>query len=355
MKALRTTVAVLLAALTAMTFVACDEDEDDDPTTGSLWIAAYVAGSLDVVYNASVTVSGETQSTGTEGYTVFSNLPAGEKTITVSHADYLEWTGTRTVIADSVLTVIAPLVGVGTSNFTVTVRDALTSDLLEGASVMLDDVTEVTDASGMAYFSEIAAGYYDLTISMTDYLSFEYESYPVLPGNNEYTAAISPIEVEGVDAQYRFVLTWGETPRDLDSHVLTPEIEGNVYHVYFSNRGSLDAIPWVYLDVDDTSSYGPETVTVTQMVSGTYEYYIYNWSGEASLVGCGATVAIYRDNLYLQTVTIPYEGDTEHDYWHVASFNSSGQLTVHNEIQETAPGTLEWAPENEPLTPAKMR
>ena len=70
-------------------------------------------------------------------------------------------------------------------------------------------------------------------------------------------------------------LTWGEFPSDLDSHIVTP----SGAHVYYASRGSLTAAPYAGLDVDDVSSYGPEVVTLTRLMVGTYKYYIYNYSG----------------------------------------------------------------------------
>ena len=70
-------------------------------------------------------------------------------------------------------------------------------------------------------------------------------------------------------------LTWGEFPRDLDSHIVTP----NGTHVYYAARGNLTAAPFAGLDVDDVTSFGPEVITLTRLMVGTYKYYIYNFSG----------------------------------------------------------------------------
>lgn len=69
-------------------------------------------------------------------------------------------------------------------------------------------------------------------------------------------------------------LTWGVAPRDVDSHLFTP----NGKHIYFSRKGSLLYAPYANLDVDDRHSYGPEVVTVRKMMVGTYEYWVRNYS-----------------------------------------------------------------------------
>lgn len=70
-------------------------------------------------------------------------------------------------------------------------------------------------------------------------------------------------------------LTWGDRPRDVDSHLFTPSGQ----EVYYANRGSLTSAPFAQLDVDDVSGFGPEVVTLPRLMVGTYTYALYNWSG----------------------------------------------------------------------------
>lgn len=77
-----------------------------------------------------------------------------------------------------------------------------------------------------------------------------------------FTYALSPV-MNNLDGM-RVVLTWGETPADLDSHLAFP---GN--HVFFDAQEGTDA----NLDVDDTDSYGPETITIERRHTG--ERYVY--------------------------------------------------------------------------------
>jgi len=85
---------------------------------------------------------------------------------------------------------------------------------------------------------------------------------------DDFTYALSPVmqNLDGV----RIVLTWGKTPSDLDSHLSFPN-----NHVYFEKQGGLDA----NLDVDDTTSYGPETITVEKKHEGQrYVYAVHDYS-----------------------------------------------------------------------------
>jgi hypothetical protein len=85
---------------------------------------------------------------------------------------------------------------------------------------------------------------------------------------------ITPPPPEGA---LRLVLTWGEAPNDLDSHLTGPDGTGGRFHVYFASR----SYGLTNLDVDDTSSYGPETVTVFPDGVGTYRYSVHNWSDQS--------------------------------------------------------------------------
>lgn len=65
------------------------------------------------------------------------------------------------------------------------------------------------------------------------------------------------------DDEYRIVLTWSSTPSDLDSHLSGPLSTGERFHVYYSDMSAFDNGETVAtLDLDDTSSYGPETITL---------------------------------------------------------------------------------------------
>ena len=69
-------------------------------------------------------------------------------------------------------------------------------------------------------------------------------------------------------------LTWGENPRDIDSHLRTPDGA----HVYYASKGSLTAAPFSSLDVDDVTGFGPEVTTIRRPKVGIYRFYLHNYS-----------------------------------------------------------------------------
>jgi uncharacterized protein YfaP (DUF2135 family) len=66
--------------------------------------------------------------------------------------------------------------------------------------------------------------------------------------------------------QLRIVLTWGETPRDLDSHLDTP----SGCHVFYGRKQCRGEAS---LDTDVTDSFGPETINIAKLEPGVYKYF----------------------------------------------------------------------------------
>ena len=134
------------------------------------------------------------------------------------------------------------------------------------------------------------------------------------------------------------ILNWGETPPDLDSHLLTPIIGGSTYHVYYSSVGSYAEAPYAKLDTDDTDGYGPETITINQLFPGTYVYYIKNFNDASDgLKNSGAVAQIYSGESCAATI-IEVPTDADGSYWHVCNIDgASGDITVVNQIQNSAP------------------
>lgn len=141
--------------------------------------------------------------------------------------------------------------------------------------------------------------------------------------------------------QVTITLTWGASPSDLDSHLMIPVSGGNTAgHVYYSYKGSASSYPYSNLDTDDTSSYGPEVVTIFRKLEGTYTYFVHNYSGESAgpLTQSQAKVQlIVGGNLY--NFNVPTSGNSDNlNSWHVFDLvvNGSGGVSVQsvNQFQD---------------------
>lgn len=114
-----------------------------------------------------------------------------------------------------------------------------------------------------------------------------------------FTYALSPI-MKNLDG-LRVVLTWGERPSDLDSHLAYQNS-----HIYWESKIGSNA----NLDVDDVTSYGPETITITKKQLGTkYIYAVHNYSflsqpNSNSLAKSSARVNVYIGQTLVRTYNV---------------------------------------------------
>jgi uncharacterized protein YfaP (DUF2135 family) len=89
--------------------------------------------------------------------------------------------------------------------------------------------------------------------------------------------------------EIRIVLEWGSIPSDLDSHLMTPYGEQVWFRNFNVNYGG-EAI--AELDLDDTTSYGPETTTIKNP-AGRFMFSVHNFNNTGTFVGSEARVKVY--------------------------------------------------------------
>jgi hypothetical protein len=138
----------------------------------------------------------------------------------------------------------------------------------------------------------------------------------------------------------QFTLVWGEEPRDIDSHLWTPMIEGYTYEVYYGYPGAVDTPPFANLDVDDVTSYGPEHVTIHDNFTGTYTYAVYHFSGEGTIATSGASVSLLRPDGTVQAFSVPTDttGVQPYWWWHVCEVDGqTGVVTPINILSPNEP------------------
>ncbi|ASN86422.1 MULTISPECIES: YfaP family protein [Pectobacterium] len=141
------------------------------------------------------------------------------------------------------------------------------------------------------------------------------------------TYAISPV-MKSLDGM-RIVLTWGEKPDDLDSHLIYP---GN--HIYFSHKNGRDA----NLDVDDTDSFGPETITIDKKRLGeSYIYAVHDYSNSEkanslALSASRAKVFVYVGSSQVRSYSVPL--NKTGNIWTVFRLNPNGDFEDINAVGE---------------------
>jgi tetratricopeptide (TPR) repeat protein len=139
------------------------------------------------------------------------------------------------------------------------------------------------------------------------------------------TYAISPI-MKNLDS-LRIVLNWGQQPLDLDSHILYPN-----NHIYYMNKTGTDA----WLDVDDTDSYGPETITIDRRHEGErYVYAVHDFSNgdnlnDTALSASSAKVFVYVGQTLVRTYYMPR--NKVGNLWTVFAINENGDFETINTL-----------------------
>lgn len=185
-------------------------------------------------------------------------------------------------------------------------------------------LTAVTDRNGL-YSVELPAGNYTI---IADKDAFTSVSMNIAVQNGSTTVQDLTLSHVMSDEVFRVVLVWGENPRDVDSHLCGPDSSGGYYHVYYIEKdaydydaekdlGTLTSSGLVCnLDIDDTESYGPETVTFVVNYDKPYYYFVHKYAGYGSLSSSESKVMLYQDSNLIATYSVP-ENLGDGDYWNV--------------------------------------
>lgn len=191
--------------------------------------------------------------------------------------------------------------------------------------------TVVTDSNGN-YSVELPLGNYTVIASKDGYTSSSFNIIVQAGTTENQNGTITPI-ISGDN--YLITLTWGENPRDLDSHVKGKLSNGEPFHVYYSHKSQYDGeVEVCNLDYDDTDSYGPEHITLNVTSDSPYYYYIYRFAGSGTVAMSGAKITIEQGNTLVAEFNVPTDlGDG--DYWNVFAIKN-GELIIKNTITSSA-------------------
>ncbi|MFD2656366.1 carboxypeptidase regulatory-like domain-containing protein [Gracilibacillus thailandensis] len=214
----------------------------------------------------------------------------------------------------------------------------VTIDIRRGKNTTSGEVVKtITTNDDGSYEVELPGGNYTMALSAEGFIPSEANILSIGgQEKSEQNATISPSGLLSEDL--RIVLTWGEEPRDLDSHLTGPRDDGGRFHVYYSNRDYKDSVNNANLDRDDVTSYGPETVTVIkQLQQGTYTYSVHNYTGrnfnesnQFDLSKSEATVQIYKGDLLIETFNVPV--NQSGNSWRVFEIRN-GEIVQINRIE----------------------
>lgn len=186
-----------------------------------------------------------------------------------------------------------------------------------------------TDIAGQFILEPLYEGIYAIEASSEGFITYHGLMTVSEAGSHSVSIMLSPILIGQVA---RIVLTWGATPSDLDSHLTGPLSTGGRFHVYYANANVANC---GQLDIDDTSSYGPETITIFSFIPGIYKYCVHDYTNRSSgsssaLAQSGATVTVYLYDGTTQTFTVPNQPGT---VWNVFEIDgSTSEIRVLNQM-----------------------
>ena len=218
-----------------------------------------------------------------------------------------------------------------------TIIDAVNGEPLESALIIIKnrDSKEtvgraVADTQGKFNVS-VDYGPYVIYIGKKDYISARF----VADVYQDFPSAIHAVLTKIIPPRdYRIILTWDRYPVDVDAHLRGPHPGHEDFHIYWNRRTMVKGKK--YLDRDDTSSFGPETITIHGLDPGIYRYTVHNYSGRNLTSGDALSrgnivVRIYNGDQLLKEYKMP--PGTPGNYWKV--FEIDGETGEIIDVNQT--------------------
>ena len=329
---------------------------DEPIEKGYIVGAVYAADGLTPIAHARVIISSKdykSQVLYTDAIGGFSTkqINAGTYTLKISATGYKTFISQEEVEADNI-TYTEALMMVDRSNVNNGKVEGYTYNAVggyvSGASYVVrkgwnattsGEVVATGTLSGIKYSFDLAPGNYTLNFTMDGFTASCANVIVLSNRSVVQNVTLSPVGTAGINGQMRIVLTWGEQPRDLDSHLLGPTADGtDRFHIYFSNKKYYsDNKLMAMLDVDDTTSYGPETTTIYNMnATGIYSYYVHNysdgWDEDSSRLSTShARIQVYDGDTLIATYNVPV--NHKGTLWHVFDYDAAAKrIIVKNEF-----------------------
>ncbi len=269
------------------------------------------------------------------------DLPPGGYDVTVEVPGYS--TDTFPIIVDENGNATLNLPGLtGDGNIDAQLVDAVSGAILTFAHVecrrQLPDGTytefefdATTDAQGMIHLEGVFLGQAECIVQAGA------SQIPIILTITENTDGTIPVTPPPPPGAYRVVLRWGASPSDLDSHLTGPDsTDANArFHIFYAQKtyGPNN------LDLDDTSSYGPETTTFYPTHDGIYRFTVHNYTqrgsteGGQSIYDSPTTVELYTEAGLFRTYRAPLPTDANFglvaNSWRVFELTKAGSsITV---------------------------
>ena len=273
-----------------------------------------------------VTVASNTSLTATTDSTGFYSITGvsdGTYTLNFAKTGYDGATSSATVSGAALTATAVPMTQTVTYKITGYIYNSTTGLGLAGATVTVvsnSSLTATTDANGLYTINGAAPGSYTLNITLAGYT---FSTVVVVVGSADAVASKVNLSATLPSGQFRFVLTWGAAPADLDLYSRMPDATVINYTVKTGTG--------ISLDVDQQTGYGPETISISAVQTGTYTFYVHNFTGSGDFAG--ANLKIYNSAGLMHSIDA---GSSALAYWNLGTFNGT-TFTISNTFGAAAP------------------
>ena len=190
----------------------------------------------------------------------------------------------------------------------ISAKDASSCDSLIGATMQIQGKTIVSDNEGvfkipLNFFENIGNNDIPIKIEKNNYISSETNLIVRLGLVwNKFFVLSKELKPQSV----RVVLEWGNSPKDLDLHLVS-----NNFHISYNNMKNYEN--QAMLDIDSRNGYGPETITLDFIEEGKpYRFYVENYSKEVPFDAM-AKATIFANNKQQKIVKIPRDSNNTYE------------------------------------------
>lgn len=241
----------------------------------------------------------------------------------------------------------------GDSICTGKITNSVTGGIVNGVNVSVFEnwnntlsnaiITTISDEYGN-YRIELPSGNYTIKFEKEGYLPTSV-NVALIAGENVRDYYINPEDSEIIGAgNLRIILTWGDTPRDLDSHL----VNTNGLHTYWSYKDEYNSNNELEasLDKDDTRGNGYETTTIyKEDTSAIYSYYVHDYTNRTEGLSkemsySNAQVKVLSGEQEIAVFNIPV--NREATLWHVFDYDPVTHIItpVHEFSMHSNSGTV---------------
>lgn len=310
-------------------------DDVNITSQGNGIISGYVANADDrtaFIQNANIILKSkngnvmQTLHTDSDGKYVI-NVAEGNYKLSVSADGYIPFDCNVTVISDEIKYIETLLLVDGdqqeTRNIVGIITDSVTGSSISDVKLEIYEGWNTYEGNKVAeaktneygnYSTTLHLGNYTIKLTKAGYVTDTFNIAVTKNSSQSKNGTMVPENSEEIpEGELRIRLRWGNTPSDLDSHLVGPSGDGvEKFHTYYSNKTyNYNSTRYADLDLDDTDGEGPETTTIyVQNSSGKYRFYVHDYSNRDSssskaMSNSGAIVQVFAGSRLVGTYPVP--------------------------------------------------